>query len=203
MEKLRDPMARHLATVVWSLLQRDDEKDNSHLLRPSRSATLSTCRVHFMDGTSEEMIFDARSVVSDGLSQIAWSVGLQNKETFALLQSQGDQPPLLLDETAILTEVVKEAKNGKAPKKLWMKRLFFKETDDLDSDPTLAHFSYVRCREAFLKGYISVSLTDITKLGALQVRIHNSSSAIANLNELSSVLQNYIPQEVVPSLKAI
>jgi hypothetical protein len=199
---------RALAARAWSAVKRTAKAGQRRSLPDlaeldaTLKGTSQTAIVFFLDGTFEELSYDASTTAGEAVEALAAQIKLVNYTTFALFAVQRPRGPAepgmpaaeeehaLLDDARFIADVMAEAKAAKAKDaaaggagaggvKLLLKKRMFRETDETVTEPRFVALSYIQAQHDYLAGAYPVIREDAAQMAALQMQAEHGPTLAA------------------------
>ena len=204
-----DPVIKHMALELLQTLGRG--LSNFHCADPGTSSrhgsyyasTPERTVVHFLDNETISVIYDSHTLVEDVVPQIAWTVGLQDHDTFALYECCGEQQHILMNGNCTLTMVVNEKRflhNESGTSRLLMKKKIIGYVEQEKNDPRGFVLTYYQAKNQYLKGGYPLATEHAIQLFVFMVHAEGRVSTASGHEGLNRLLEEFVPPGVLPVL---
>ena len=206
-----DPVIKHMALELLRSLSRGlssplpvgggpSSRSNSFY-----SSTPEQTTVHFLDNKTVRVIYDSHTRVEDVVPQIAWTVGLQDHDTFALYECRGEQQHIPINGNRELAMVVNEKRflhneDDSGMSRLLMKKKIIGYVEQEKNDPRGFVLTYYQVKNQYLKGGYPLAAELAVQLFVFLVHAESRASIASNDEGLNELLEEFVPPAVLPIL---
>ena len=199
-----DPFVRRsaseMAEKLMALLPPDAEERTRALSLSQMCESTYSCVISLIDGSCQEVIYDAYTRVEHVVPQIAWAIGLEDYKTFGLFELRSGKH-LRLERKRFLTTVVNTMRflddRDEERSRLLMKKKIIRSPVEEKKDPKGLELTYAQAKIQYLHSEYPLENTQAVRLCIYLIQgDHLHAGIYQDENRLFAAVEERIPQNV-------